>query len=263
MNTVKLKIQKPWEERRKIKQEKESKAIQDYEENLKLHYESKRKELDLLLSSSLPHQISNIKMILWINFLFLGLSTTVLKSLQFYCAYLIPYLISLFAIISMLIALTKRRSKMYGGIDQLDYVLTDIEDGRYAKSKMLSGLLHNTYEAVEYNRDTLQRISKYLRFSILATFVAVVLFFTFVVILNFDIKRDVVKSEKITLMVFIKEKIVMLNKICILNKKGKYMSDKDKRPAPSEVNPPQHPIREAEERSFKPAPPPKKPKQEK
>ncbi len=217
MNTVKPKMQKPWKKRQKAKQEKESKAIQDYEENLKLHYESKRKELDLLLSSSLPHQISNIKMILWINFLFLGLSTTVLKSLQFYCAYLIPYLISLFAIISMLTALTKRRSKMYGSIDKLDYVLTDIKDGRYAKSKMLSGLLHNTYEAVEYNRDTLQRISKYLRFSALATFVAIVLFFAFVVILNFDVKRNVVKNEKTTLMAFLKEKIVMIDKVCILN----------------------------------------------
>jgi len=255
-------MKKPWIEKRRKEENKEVNDIRNYEENLKLHYESKRQELNLLLSSSLPHQISNIKMILWINFLFLGLSVTILKNLHFYCVYLIPYIISILAIISMLIALTKRRSKMYGGIDKLDYVSVDIEDGKYAKSKMLAGLLSNTYAAVEYNRESLQRLSKYLRFSILVTFVAVVLFFILVVVLSFNIETNT-NNEKTTWMVSIKEKVVMIDKICML-KKGKKMSDKkDKRPIPSEVNPPQRPVQESEERSFKPSTPPKKPTQDK
>ncbi len=216
---------KYWILREKEKSDKETKVIEDYEGNLQLHYESKRKELDLLLSSSLPHQISNIKMILWINFLFFGLSASILKDMTFYWYYLISYGLSFLAVMSMMIALMKRRSRMYGSIDQLDYVNEEIQDGAYAKSTILSGLLHNAYTAVEYNRTSLHRLSKYIHFSVITTSMSVMFFF-----------------------------IVIMTTHLITTKEGTVkVPEKNERPKPSEVRPPQRPIHEAEERSLKPS----------
>lgn len=184
-------MQKPWEKRKKQREEKEFKYIQDYEENLKLHYESKRKELDILLSSSLPHQISNIKMVLWINFLFLGIGAALFKLVQFHGLYLVSYLFSFFAIILMIVALTQRGAKYYGGIDDEDYVKNVIMDSSYPKSKMLAGLLHNTFNAIKYNRKTLHILSKYLRRSIYATFIAIITFSIFLLTFNIFLANNI------------------------------------------------------------------------
>ena len=228
-------MKKYWKERKKKQELKNQKEIEDYEENLKLHYESKRKELDIILSSSLPHQINNIKMVLWVNFLFLGLAITVSKIIHFTWIFYSSFACSIIAVICMLIALMRRRSKMYGSIDQLDYVDQEIKDGIYAKSTMLSGLVHNAFEAVEYNRETLQILAKYLRKSIICTTVAIGIFFSAIIYTNIDSIKEII-----------------------------HMSDKKERPKPSEVQPPQRPIHEAEERSIKPSEEPRpEPKTEK
>ncbi len=211
------------EERKKKHDQKNQREIEDYEENLKLHYESKRKELDIILSASLPHQINNIKMVLWVNFLFFGLAITVSKMIHFTWIFYSSFACSIIAVICMLIALMRRRSKMYGSIDQLDYVDQEIEDGIYAKSTMLSGLVHNAFDAVEYNRATLQTLAKYLRKSIVCTTVAIGIFFSAMIYTNIDSLKEIV-----------------------------HMPEKKERPKPSEVKPPQRPIHEAEERSIKP-----------
>ena len=53
--------------------------VKNYEHNLTMHYEAKRKELDIQLSSSMPGQMSTIKTILWINFLLIGLMMQFIK----------------------------------------------------------------------------------------------------------------------------------------------------------------------------------------
>lgn len=60
--------------------EQEKLEVESYEHNLKLHYEAKRKELDILLSNSIPNQLANMKTILWINFLLIGLMLQFIKN---------------------------------------------------------------------------------------------------------------------------------------------------------------------------------------
>ncbi len=205
-------MQKPWQEKRQREEEKSLKRIHDYEDGLQLHYESKRKELDLLLSSSLPHQISNIKMVLWMNFLFLGISTSLFNHIQFHGFYLVSYLTSFFAIAMMMIALTQRGAKFYGSIDDINYVQDVIIDTPYPKAKMLAGLLHNTFEAVEYNRGTLQVLSKYLRRSIIATFIAVATFFIFLLTFNVFLENKIKSAYPHELLILTKDKEAKINK---------------------------------------------------
>ncbi|MDQ7084419.1 MAG: hypothetical protein Q9M36_05605 [Sulfurovum sp.] len=49
------------------------------EHNLKLHYEALRKELDIVLTSSIPQQLANMKTLLWVNFIMIGLILQTIK----------------------------------------------------------------------------------------------------------------------------------------------------------------------------------------
>jgi len=211
-------MQKPWQEKKQRDENKSLKRIHDYEDGLQLHYESKRKELDLLISSSLPHQISNIKMVLWINFLFLGISTSLFHHIQFYGFYLVSYLTSFSAIVMMIIALTQRGAKFYGSIDDVNYVQNVIIDTPYPRAKMLAGLLNNTFKAVEYNRNTLLVLSKYLRRSIIATFIAIATFFIFLLTFNVFLTNNIKSAYPCELLILSKEKEAKINKIDILKR---------------------------------------------
>lgn len=167
-------------------------TIDALKENIERHYESKRKELDILLTSSIPHQISNIKMVLWINFLFIGISLKVIEVLKFNGWYLVSYLFSFVAILMLLISLTQRKSKYYGSIDDLDYVYDEIKNDNFPHIKMLSGLLNNTFEATEYNRKTLEGIAKYLRYSIFTTLIAIFSFFFFTLLFKVVLENNTI-----------------------------------------------------------------------
>jgi hypothetical protein len=158
-------------DKQRLEKELDEKKIKIYEDNLKLHYESYRKHLDIQLSTSMPHQIGNIKTILWVNLLFIGLSVQALKDEHFSQVHLLFYVPVTLSIILMLIALLQRRTKWYGTYDNIDYAY-EIDNSKYATSKMIGTLLANVRTAVEENRKIMRYISRYMHAAMWTTLLA-------------------------------------------------------------------------------------------
>lgn len=154
----------------KIDKEKEEskKSLSDYEENLKLHYEACRKDLDIQLSSSMPQQINIIKTILWINLLLLGVSVQLLKEVPFLLVHLVFYIPVSISVFLMLVSLLQRRVKWYGSYENID-LAHNLYGEKYAKSDMISTMLKNVRTAYEGNRDVMRGISKYMHSALWTT----------------------------------------------------------------------------------------------
>lgn len=159
-------------ERENIKSEEQ---LKNYEYNLKLHQESKRKILDIILSSSMPHQVQNIKTIIWMNLLFLGLSVQMFKNMPQGFIHLLFYGSILFSISTMLVALLGNRYKWYGGYDDIEHSY-NIYDNKYAKTDMLGTLLKNDDIAIAKNREIMKDTSRFMRGALISTFIGFALF---------------------------------------------------------------------------------------
>lgn len=141
--------------------EKSKKELSDYEENLKLHYEACRKDLDIQLSSSMPQQINIIKTILWINLLLLGVSVQLLKDIPFQWLHLVFYVPVSVSVFLMLAALLQRRPKWYGAYEDIDLAYT-LYGEKDAKSDMIGTMLKNARTAFEGNRKIMRYIADFL-----------------------------------------------------------------------------------------------------
>ena len=160
--------------------------LKNLEDNLRLHQESKRKILDIILSTSMPHQIQNIKTILWMNLLFIGLSSQIFENISFDLFHVAFYTFISLSILLMIVALLKNRYKYYGGYDDIDYAHT-IYDNKFAKSDMLGTLLKNDDIAITKNREIMKNTALYMNYSLKSTFIA---FFIFVGILTYSASHN-------------------------------------------------------------------------
>lgn len=162
------------------------KKLESYEDNLKIHYEACRKDLDIQLTSSMPQQMNIIKTILWINLLLFGLSIQILKDVKFNFAYdnivyLIFYIATFISIILMIAALLKRNPKWYGAYENIGYSY-ELYDEKYAKSDMLGTLLKNARTAFEENRKVMKEIADVLHYALWGTYIAILGFIGIIVI---------------------------------------------------------------------------------
>lgn len=176
-------------------EKKEKKQIEDYEYNLKIHQESIRKILDIILSTSMPHQVHNIKTILWVNLLFIIISSQILKDIEFEMYHLIFYISVAVSILLMLFALISNRYKWYGGYEDINYSY-EIYDKEYPKIDMLGTMIKNDNVAIAGNRKTMNKVAKFMRYSLISTLLA---FFSFLVILIFHydpIITEIIKQLK-------------------------------------------------------------------
>jgi len=150
----------------------------NYEHNLKLHYEAQRKDLDIVLSSSMPLQMNNIKTIMWINLLFIGLSLHLMKEFTFSIYYGLFYISSLLAIGLTAYAMTVRQIRYYGSIDDKSF-MRKIPEISEAKQLALLYMLDSALTATRENKKTLEsrsfwmNISKWLTIFALVSFVSV------------------------------------------------------------------------------------------
>ena len=153
--------------------------VTNFEDNLKLHQESKRKILDIMLSSSMPHQVQNIKTILWMNLLFIGLSSQIFKNIEFNYIHVAFYGFISLSILLMIIALLKNRYKWYGGYDDINYA-HNIYDNKFSKSDMIGTLLKNDDIAITKNREIMKNTAWYMNLSLKSTLVSFVLFLSII-----------------------------------------------------------------------------------
>ena len=150
-------------------------AISDYEHNLRLHLDSKRKDLDILLTSVMPGQVNHIKTIVWINLIYMGIAFKLFDEIVFHTVYLVSYAFSAIAVIIVLSSLLQKRYIRLAGIDDMNR-MAKIEDGKYAKVHGLNVVLSSTCRANERNKVVTTHYSKYLFYGTLCTFMSFVSF---------------------------------------------------------------------------------------
>ncbi|QKF72755.1 putative membrane protein [Aliarcobacter faecis] len=163
--------------------ENEKLEVESYEHNLKLHYEAKRKELDILLANSLPNQLSNMKTILWINILMIGLITQFIKKFPLSNTFIAFFIFSSLSIVVVLIAMLSNRTKSYGVNDDLE-MMNKIKVNQWTKSQGLIDMLHALQESIIDNRKVLVNRGKLMHIATWFT-----LFSIFFIIISFMLKH--------------------------------------------------------------------------
>jgi len=145
--------------------------VQNYESNLKLHYESKRKELEMLITSSMPNQLSNIKTLLWFNVASMALLFKQFDSIDLLQkAYLVLVAASIILLIfAMLIA----RQKDYGSPEDVT-LASKYVDGKWKQAQFILDLLGTTQSAILFNRTVVSSRAKLMNIATLFTFFATI-----------------------------------------------------------------------------------------
>ena len=111
-----------------------------YEHNLKLYFDSKRKDLDILLSTTIPTQKNLMRTILWLNSSFFAFIIALISKENIHkfliIAMSIPFLFSFFAILFILFSLKEGRIKFFGTL-QLEVINLIAQD----ENEKIQGLL--------------------------------------------------------------------------------------------------------------------------
>jgi hypothetical protein len=132
--------------------EEQKTQIERYEQNIKLHYEAKRKELDILLSSSIPTQLSNMKTILWINFLMIGLIFQFIKKFPLPDIIVGFFFLSISAIVVVLAAMLFNRTKSYGVPDNPEYINCYDSSDDWMTFRVTKDMIYTLQGSIEENR---------------------------------------------------------------------------------------------------------------
>lgn len=130
--------------------DEKSLEVKNYEHNLTMHYEAKRKELDILLTSSIPQQLSNMKTILWVNYLMIGLMLQFINKFPLSKIIVGFFLLSLAAVISVMFAMLTNRSKSYGVPKDVQH-MSLYEDNQWTISQATFDMLGALQESVKEN----------------------------------------------------------------------------------------------------------------
>lgn len=138
--------------------------VENYETNLKLHYEAKRKELDILLTSSIPQQLSNMKTILWINFLMIGLMLQLIKKFPLPEIIVGFFIFSLASILCVLVAMLTNRSKSYGVPDDL-LQMSKYTDNEWTVSQAILDMMGTMQTSLQDNRKVISNRGRLMHLS--------------------------------------------------------------------------------------------------
>ena len=165
---------------------KEMQKLKNYEENLKSHIEIEKSNIETILRVSMPHQLSNIKTILWVNLVIIGLSLSIFQKLPFNFGIVFMWTSSFIAVTLNVIALLGRRYKIYPEIDKM--FAYNLYDKKFSRSIMLGEILTTIKSAINYNRDIMSGIAKYMHASLYLTLASLFFFFIYLGIATFQLK---------------------------------------------------------------------------
>jgi len=165
--------------------------ISRLENNYKLFYEATRKDLDILLTSTIATQKNLMKTIMWINFTLVGLISIWLnKTLTVELFYLaIPIiLLSSLSIISILLSLTKGRDKVFGQ-PHIDDIIK-IENDEYSHLNTLYTMISSTEIAFNTNTDNIISPRAYsLSFATKTTILSSMFVLVFIAYASFNLMK--------------------------------------------------------------------------
>lgn len=154
--------------------EEKSLDVTNYEANLKLHYEAKRKELDILLTSSMPTQLSTIKTLLWMNIVMIGLMMQIFRSIPLTVIAKGFFLLSIVSICIILAAMLIKRVKSYGVIDDILYS-RNLDDSKWTISQGLIDMLSAAHSSIVDNRAVIESRAKLMHIATWFTLFAILL----------------------------------------------------------------------------------------
>lgn len=152
--------------------EEKSLEVTNYEVNLKLHYEAKRKELDILLTSSMPTQLSTIKTLLWMNIVMIGLMMQIFRSIPLTALAKGFFLLSIVSICITLAAMLIKRVKSYGVIDDILYS-RNLDDTKWTISQGLIDVLAAAHSSIVDNRAVIESRAKLMHIATWFTFLSI------------------------------------------------------------------------------------------
>lgn len=155
------------------KMEEKTLDVTNYEANLKLHYEAKRKELDILLTSSMPTQLSTIKTLLWMNIAMIGLMMQILKTDPLTLLSKGFFLLSVVSVCITIAAMLIKRVKSYGVIDDIAYA-ANLPDDKWTVSKGLADMLSAADGSIKENRNVIVQRARLMHLSTWFTLFAIV-----------------------------------------------------------------------------------------
>lgn len=127
----------------------EDKKIEAEEYNLKLYYDSIRKDLDIILTSTIPTQKNLMKTLLWINATIIGVCLTAFKAgVEYYYA-IIPFGFSFASILLILISLKSGRVKSLPS-PSIE-AIQDITKNKRMKCEALIGMSQTCKKSIDTN----------------------------------------------------------------------------------------------------------------
>jgi len=165
---------------------KEKEALKIYEDNLHAHIEIEKSNIETILRVSMPHQLSNIKTILWVNLVLIGFSLSIFYKLPFNFGIVFMWISSFIAVILNITALMTNRSKIYPQIDKM--FAYNLNDTSTAKSKMLGEILTTLIYAIKENRKIMYNIAQFMHYSLYFTITSLFFFFIYLGIVLLQLK---------------------------------------------------------------------------
>ena len=163
------------------------KKIENREKNLTLHYESVRKDLDIVLTSTIPTQKNLMKTILWINASIIGAVVVQEAPLLYFKWLLIPFFFSFFAILLIVYSLKKGQTKSFGeaDINKIEQLASD----KFEHIHGLSIMMYTAKDALEQNLIIVAKRAKNLSGAITFTLVSLLALLLYIVlILNIKLR---------------------------------------------------------------------------
>ena len=164
--------------------EKELMKLKIYEDNLKSHIDLEKSNLETILRVSMPNQLSNIKTIIWINLVIIGLSLSILNKLPLNFGIIFMWICSFGAVALNITALLGKRYKTYPLLDEM--TAYKLPDNKYSKSNMLGQILVNIKYAIDENSKVLVWISNFMHISLYMTISSLFFFFLYLGIATFQ-----------------------------------------------------------------------------
>ena len=157
--------------------------VNNYEHNTKMHYEALRKELDIVLTSSIPQQLSNIKTLLWVNFIMIGLVSQFIKKFPLHDIIIGFYLFSIIAIILVMVAMLTNRISAYGVPIDITY-MSRLKDTEWTISEATMQMMRAIRDDLDLNYMVIQNRAKLMHLSTWYTLLAILF-----VMIAFSIKQ--------------------------------------------------------------------------
>ena len=155
--------------------------VENYEHNLEKLYEAKQNENNILLTSSIPIQLTQMKTLLWINFAFIGFMFQIINNFNLSQLHIAFLIFSICAIYAILFSMLRGDKKAYGVNDDID-IMNSYEDNEWTKSQVMIDMISSLQVSLEYNRKILSKRGKLLQFAkyftLLSSIVIIIIFST-------------------------------------------------------------------------------------